>query len=84
MSGLTCGAFPGPGDAEHRILMNPMKEYIDHDESQIDAKFEKFKKKHDKKYKNQVEHERRKHYFRQNVRYSVNKELPGSSGHTHL
>ncbi|KAK2151582.1 hypothetical protein LSH36_358g01013 [Paralvinella palmiformis] len=77
--GLTCGAFPGPGDAEHRILMNPMKEYIDHDESQIDAKFEKFKKKHDKKYKNQVEHERRKHYFRQNVRFIHSKNRAGLS-----
>ena len=68
---MSCGDFPGPGDAEHKILMNPMKEYIDHDESHTDSNFEKFKRIHGKKYKNEIEHEKRKHYFRQNLRYAL-------------
>ena len=37
VAGLTCGGpFPGPGSSsEHRVSMNPMREFIHHDDSQL-------------------------------------------------
>jgi len=37
VAGLTCGGpFPGPGSSsEHRVSMNPMHEFIHHDDSQL-------------------------------------------------
>ena len=36
-AGLTCGGpFPGPGSSsEHRVSMNPMREFIHHDDTQL-------------------------------------------------
>ena len=65
---LTCKSFPGPG-AEDRVLMNPMTEYINKDEEHIHVMFDQFKRTHNKKYKNEIQHENRKNIFRQNVRY---------------
>ncbi|XP_074642740.1 digestive cysteine proteinase 1-like [Tubulanus polymorphus] len=64
----SCGGFPGPG-AEHRVLMNPMQEYIHNYDGHIHHMFENFKMTHKRRYNNTVEHASRKHYFRQNVRF---------------
>jgi len=65
----TCGGFPGPGDAESRILMNPMREYINHDDTHHQEMFAQFKAKHNKNYADEKEHASRESIFRQNVRY---------------
>ena len=72
---MTCGPFPGPGLA-HVMHANPMFELIgspDHDRSlqssQLDKNFEEFKKKHNKNYHDNKEHEQRKTNFRHNFRY---------------
>ena len=63
-----CADFPGPGDAEHRVLMNPMLEYINNFDGHIDDMFNKFMSTHNKKYRDQTEHMEIQHLFRQNVR----------------
>ena len=65
---MTCGGYPGPGDAEHRVLMNPMAEFIHGHDSHVDPMFEKFKKKHGKKYANGLEEIKRKMLYRDNIR----------------
>lgn len=64
---LTCQAFPGPG-SEHVVLMNPIREYVHHQDDHIHEGFEIFKKSHKKQYKSD-EHDSRKHVYRQNLRY---------------
>lgn len=63
-----CDGFPGPGDMEHRITMNPMREYVHNDDRHIDDMFETFKKTHNKKYINGKDHSQRKQFFKNNVR----------------
>ena len=63
-----CGGFPGPGDDEHRVQMNPMMEYIGNNDEHTDSMFNHFKKTHKKNYSGNKEHDIRKHTFRQNVR----------------
>jgi len=66
---LTCGAFPGPGSSsERRVSMNPMLEYIHHDDDHVQDAFDRFKKAHNKNYENRATHEKRKHNFRHNLR----------------
>ncbi|XP_067948053.1 digestive cysteine proteinase 2-like [Watersipora subatra] len=65
----TCDGFPGPGNAESRILLNPMREYINRDDSHHQEMFGKFKKLHNKDYSDATEHSRREAIFRQNVRF---------------
>ena len=50
--------------------MNPMREFIHGDDSHVDEMFDHFKHKHSKRYQDDVEHERRKHAFRHNLRYA--------------
>jgi hypothetical protein len=67
---LTCGNFPGPGNAgDHRIHMNPLHEFIHHDESHLHKLFDDFKKTYNRNYVNELEHEQRKHIFRHNLRF---------------
>lgn len=65
---LTCGPFPGPGSSEHRVLANPMIEYIHNHDRHITEMFELFKTTHGKAYQHDMEHSQRLHNFRQNVR----------------
>lgn len=67
---LNCRDFPGPGnEARHRVLVNPMREFIHSDESHVNHEFEQFKDKHNKDYDTKLEHNERLHIFRQNLRY---------------
>jgi C1A family cysteine protease len=75
---MKCGDFPGPG-AEHRITMNPMAEYVNHDDSHVHDMFHQFKKKHGKRYNNVSEEQKRKHQFMQNIRYIHSKNRKGLS-----
>jgi hypothetical protein len=70
---LTCAGFPGPGNDEHHITMNPMKEFCHHDESHLEPMFNKFKEFHNKSYKDDQEHAARQHSFRNNLRYIFSK-----------
>ncbi|KAK0043948.1 digestive cysteine proteinase 2 [Biomphalaria pfeifferi] len=72
---LTCQAFPGPG-SEHVVLMNPIREYVHHQDDHIHEGFEIFKKAHKKQYKSD-EHDSRKHVYRQNLRYIHSKNRAG-------
>ena len=65
---MDCHGYPGPGDAEHRILSNPMAEYIHGQDEHVHVMFDKFKKKHGKKYPNYSEEMKRKQLFRDNIR----------------
>ena len=72
--GMSCGSFLGPGST-HVMHANPMFELVgspDHDSStqsaQLDEQFDQFKQKHNKQYKDEVEHEVRKTHFRHNLR----------------
>lgn len=64
---LTCQSFPGPGE-DHIYTFNPMKEFIDNEESHVHAAFSNFKKDHKKKYDTAKEHFHRLELFRQNMR----------------
>ena len=62
-----CVGFPGPGNY---ISFNPMKEFVhprktDH----VDEEFHRYRRKHNRNYKNHPETERRKSQFAHNLRY---------------
>nr|KAF7397988.1 hypothetical protein H0235_015996 [Vespula pensylvanica] len=63
----TCISFPGPGD-KHIYTFNPMQEFIHNYDEHVNVAFKKFKKTHQKYYKNETEHIKRKELFRQNMR----------------
>lgn len=66
---MTCMGFPGPG-VNHIYTFNPMREFIHPaTEEHVEHEFNKFQKKHGKKYVNSKEHVRRKEVFRQNLRF---------------
>ena len=58
--------FPGPGAQSQRVLVNPMREFFHNDQSHIHHEFEQFKDKNDIEYQTELEHQERKHIFRQN------------------
>ena len=64
----SCGGFPGPGDAEHSVTMNPMQEYVQGRDDHHSEMFGKFRRQHNKEYVNDKELHGRMHTFRQNVR----------------
>ena len=64
----SCGGFPGPGDAEHSVTMNPMQEYVQGRDNHHSEMFGKFRRQHKKEYVNDKEMHGRMHTFRQNVR----------------
>ena len=66
-----CGGFPGPGNSEHRITMNPMQEYMHGSQQHVADMFNRFKRVHNKSYKDDKDHQSRMHTFRQNVRLVV-------------
>ena len=66
---LTCGPFPGPGSSsERRASMNPMHEFIHHHYGHVEDAFHRFKKAHNKNYRDRATHEKRKQNFRHNLR----------------
>lgn len=67
--GMTCGSFPGPG-AEHHLLANPMRDLI-HTSLPGHAQrlFGHFKEKFQRRYGDELEHEKREHAFVHNVRF---------------
>ncbi|XP_012224399.2 digestive cysteine proteinase 1 [Linepithema humile] len=64
----TCVSFPGPGE-NHIYTFNPMYEFIHHDEDHLHEAFDKFKKTHQREYKDILDDVRRKNLFRQNIRF---------------
>ncbi|XP_052777162.1 digestive cysteine proteinase 1-like isoform X2 [Mya arenaria] len=74
---LTCSGFPGPGSSEHRVLSNPMMEYVSHNDDHVTEMFEQFKKTHSKTYTHDKEHAQRHHNFRQNLRFIHSKNRQG-------
>jgi len=77
--GLKCSGYPGPGDEEQRILMNPMAEYTHNDDKHVHVMFDKFKKKHNKVYRDVHEEEKRKVHFRDNIRFVHSTNRAGKS-----
>ncbi|XP_064624536.1 digestive cysteine proteinase 2-like [Lineus longissimus] len=75
--GMTCGGFPGPGAAEHRILQNPISEYVNNNNEHIEEMFDGFKRMHKPQYKNETEHNHRKDIFTQNIRFIHSKNRAG-------
>jgi len=66
---LTCGPFPGPGSGNERhVSMNPMHEFIYHNDNHVEDAFQRFKRAHNKNYRDKAAHELRKHNFRHNLR----------------
>lgn len=76
---MTCGGFPGPGMKVHKVLMNPMSEYIHGYDEHITEMFQQFKSKHNRNYATIKEHSQRRHTFRQNVRFIHSKNRAGLS-----
>ncbi|XP_020293033.1 digestive cysteine proteinase 1 [Pseudomyrmex gracilis] len=65
---ITCTSFPGPGE-NHIYTFNPMREFVHNYEDHLHKAFDKFKKTHNKKYLNELDHMYRKNIFRQNMRF---------------
>ncbi|CAF0898668.1 unnamed protein product [Rotaria sordida] len=66
---MKCIGFPDSEISSH-VLFNPMSEYINRfGEDDLQASFDKFKKKHGYKYKDESEHRYRLKIFRHNNRY---------------
>ncbi|KAL4237142.1 hypothetical protein ACF0H5_005522 [Mactra antiquata] len=78
-SNLTCGGFPGPGDSVHKIMNNPISEYVNHKDDHVVEMFEQFKKTHKPVYQHDKEHAQRLHNFRQNLRFIHSKNRQGLS-----
>ena len=53
------------------ISLNPMGEFamLQHEEDPVDEDFHAFRKKHKREYKDKMEHQKRKHIFRHNLRF---------------
>lgn len=52
------------------MSLNPMGEFAAlHDEDPVDEDFHKFRQKQKRNYKDRVEHQKRKHIFRHNLRF---------------
>ncbi|XP_013420646.1 digestive cysteine proteinase 1-like [Lingula anatina] len=66
-------------NSEKRILMNPMREYVHHDDLHIHEMFEDFKKTYQRNFMTIKEHETRKFNFRHNVRFIHSKNRAGLS-----
>ena len=62
-----CHGFPGPG-IDHVYTFNPMREFVHGHSKHVDESFGAFHKHHQKKYRNETEHQHRKNIFRQNMR----------------
>ncbi|XP_044264589.1 digestive cysteine proteinase 1 [Tribolium madens] len=78
-SNMKCSAFPGPGD-KHIYTFNPMAEFVRPEKTgHVDFEFNKFTRKHGKKYQNETDALVRKDIFRQNVRFihSMNRQNRG-------
>jgi len=63
-----CHGWPGPG-FDHTYTMNPMREFIDNDDSHVTNTFEDFKDKHNRNYESDQEHTKRLELYRQNLRF---------------
>ena len=53
------------------MSLNPMGEFalLRHEEDPVDEDFHNFRKKHKREYKDKMEHQKRKHIFRHNLRF---------------
>ena len=63
-----CHGWPGPS-IDHTYTMNPMREFIDNDDSHVTNTFEDFKDKHNRNYESDQEHTKRLELYRQNLRF---------------
>ncbi|XP_059155052.1 digestive cysteine proteinase 1-like [Physella acuta] len=73
---LTCTALSNTNPEQH-IMMNPIREYIHNYDDHVHEAFERFKKTHNKAYKDDEEHETRKQIFRKNLRFINSKNRAG-------
>ncbi|XP_066590345.1 digestive cysteine proteinase 1 [Prorops nasuta] len=64
----TCVSFPGPG-IKHIYTFNPMQEFVHNYDGHVNEAFDTFKNAHNKNYKDNIEHSKRKEIFRQNMRF---------------
>lgn len=69
LADATCVSFPGPGE-NHIYTFNPMQEFIHNYEDHLHEAFNKFKKTHQRTYKDVLDNVYRKNIFRQNIRYT--------------
>ena len=52
------------------LALNPLGEFVSpHDSDPVDDDFHDFQRKHGKSYEDAVEHQKRKHIFRHNIRW---------------
>lgn len=52
------------------LLLNPLGEFVSsHDSDPVEENFKDFRRKHGKEYADPVEHQKRKHIFRHNLRW---------------
>ena len=67
-----CHDFPGPGFVDAHLEThshhNPMKEYLNADDTHIHHVFDRFVKKHGKNYTKSEDHAARKNVFKHNLR----------------
>ena len=55
------------------MSLNPMGEFamLHHEKDPVDEDFHDFRKKHNRVYKDKIEHQKRKHIFRHNLRFAT-------------
>ncbi len=53
------------------MSFNPMREFIEPDDSHADSAFDVFKNKHNKSYDDEQEHNQRKNIFTNNLRFTI-------------
>jgi len=65
------------------MSLNPMGEFamLHHEKDPVDEDFHDFRKKHNRVYKDKVEHQKRKHIFRHNLRFIRSMNMKGNAYH---
>ncbi|KAJ7387711.1 hypothetical protein OS493_001053 [Desmophyllum pertusum] len=68
------------------MSLNPMGEFalLRHEEDPVDEDFHNFRKKHKREYKDKMEHQKRKHIFRHNLRYIRSTNMKGNAYHLNV
>lgn len=76
-----CRDWPGPGShGDHHVYFaNPIREFVDSHADHVDETFEAFKAEHGKEYGSDEDHETRKDFYRQNLRFIHSRNRAGLS-----
>lgn len=69
VAGKECVQFPSPAADPYVHLMNPMKEFVNRDDSHLGHEFRKFKKRHRKSFASAADERKRFNHLRHNTRY---------------